>query len=420
MKIFVFSRSSCFKIRAFGMKFSKEKIIIILTVLVDVIGIGIVIPVMPFYVQEFGASATTITMLFAVFSLCAFFSSPILGALSDKIGRRPVLIMSIASTALGWFVFAGATSVSVLFLGRIIDGMAAGNFSVAQSYMADLAKTPKERTQNMGIIGGVFGIGFIIGPVLGSLLSHISIAFPFWFVGFLATANAVAAWYFLPETNLNLMREKKISINPFAPLYRAASDAVLRTRYAALFLFGLAIAVSQSMFALYVERVFHFGVEVTGYAFTLIGVVMVVNQGYLLKHFWLKTFDEAGLEVWFFFAAAVGFFAMSAGNLALFWVGVLLMAFSHPVLRAVMTSRTTGFVHPNKKGEVIGTMASVITLGMVLSPMAAGIIFEVSEHLPFIISGVLLLFAFFMMYNGRDKIQESKYHHEAIEPVEVL
>lgn len=402
------------------MKFSKEKLIIICTVLIDVIGIGIVVPVLPYYVQEIGASAATVTMLFAVFSLCAFASSPILGALSDKIGRRPALIISIASTALGWFVFAGATSVGVLFLGRIIDGAAAGNFPVAQSYMADLAKTPKERTTNIGIIGAVFGVGFIIGPVLGAFLSRVSISFPFWFVGFLAAANAVAAWYFLPETNLHLAREKKISINPFAPLYAAARDRLLRTRYTALFLFSLAIAVMQSMFALYVERVFHFGVEVTGYVFTLMGAVMVINQGYLLKHFWLKVFQEAGLEIWLFLVAAVGFFVMSAGNLALFWIGILLIAFSHPVLRAVATSRTTGFVHPNKKGEVIGIIASVMTLGMVLSPMVAGTIFEIDERLPFAISGVLLLFAFFVMVKARDRIPEPKYHHELVEPVEVL
>src|SRR3990170_5190730 len=116
----------------------KEKITILLTVLVDVLGFGIVIPILPFYVTSFGASAFTVTLLFSAFAFFAFLSSPFLGALSDKIGRRPVLIGSIFSTAIGWVVFASATSIPILFLGRIIDGAAAGNFVVAQSCIVDI------------------------------------------------------------------------------------------------------------------------------------------------------------------------------------------------------------------------------------------------------------------------------------------
>ena len=145
-----------------------KKSIILLTVLIDVLGIGIIIPVLPFYVESFGASAFIVTMLFAVFSLFSFFSAPLLGAWSDRIGRRPVLIVSIASTALGWLVFAAATSIYWLFIGRIIDGLAAGNFPIAQSYLVDIAKTGKERTTNLGLIGAVFGIGLIVGPLLAA------------------------------------------------------------------------------------------------------------------------------------------------------------------------------------------------------------------------------------------------------------
>lgn len=402
------------------MKISREKLIIILTVFVDVVGIGVVIPVLPYFVQSVSASATTITMLFAVFSLCAFFSAPILGALSDKIGRRPTLIASIASTALGWFVFAGAHSVLVLFLGRIIDGMAAGNFPIAQSYLADLSKSDKERTHNMGLIGAVFGAGFIIGPAIGALLSHISLAFPFWFVGALATANTLAAWIFLPETNLNLAHDKKISVNPFRPVSLAWHDGPLRTRYIVLFLFALAIAVQQSVFALFVQHAFNFGANMTGYFLTAMGVIMVLNQGYLLKNFWLRRFSESKLEIWLLGVFALSFFVMSSANLVVFVAGTLFMVLGQSVLRAVMASRITGFSHASRRGEVAGIMSSLATLGMVIGPLSVGFIYGLNEHLPFIVSGLILLVAFYIMFWTDRRARESDFRSTEAEPLEVL
>lgn len=399
---------------------SKEKFIIIVTVLIDVIGVGIVIPVMPYFVQSLGASALTITMLFAVFSFCSFISAPILGALSDKFGRRPALIASIASTAVGWFVFAGAGNVVVLFIGRIIDGMAAGNFPIAQSYIADLSKTDKERTANMGLIGAVFGIGFIIGPVLGAVLSNISMAFPFYFVGVLATANAIAAYFFLPETNRNLAKDRKISIHPFAPIKKAWEDKVLRSRYSVLFLFGLAIAAQQSIFALYTQEKFSFDAGSTGYMMAVIGVIMIINQGFLMKNFWLKRFDEAKLEIWLILIMAVGFVIMASSSLYVFLVGILIMVICQSVLRAVMSSRITGFSDPQKKGEVAGIMSALMTLGMTVGPLAIGGIYGLNAHLPFIISGVILFVAFIIAFVFRDSASEKKFHHEEVEPIEVL
>jgi len=179
----------------------KSKITIVFTVLVDILGFGIVIPILPFYVTSFGASPLTVTMLFSAFAFFAFLSSPFLGALSDKMGRRPVLLASIASTAIGWFVFASATSIPLLFLGRIIDGAAAGNFTVAQSAIVDLSKDEKDRSANLGIIGATFGIGFMVGPFLGGFLSTVSHSFPFWVAGGLACLNTMMAYFFLPETH---------------------------------------------------------------------------------------------------------------------------------------------------------------------------------------------------------------------------
>jgi MFS family permease len=136
------------------------KALVLFTVFIDIVGLGIIIPILPSYVQSFGVSSAVVTLLFAVYAFFSFFSAPYLGSLSDRIGRRPVLIISIISSAIGWFVFARAWSIGLLFLGRIIDGLAAGNITAAQSALADIAKDAKERAVNMGLFGALFGVGF--------------------------------------------------------------------------------------------------------------------------------------------------------------------------------------------------------------------------------------------------------------------
>lgn len=379
------------------MDFSKEKWIIILTILIDVIGMGIVIPVLPFYVESFGLSAFEMTSLFAVFALFSFFSAPFLGALSDRIGRRPVLILSIASTALGWFIFASAKNPLFLFVGRIVDGIAAGNFPIAQSYVSDISKDDKERTSNLGITGATFGIGFIIGPAVGAVLSSVSPALPFWIVGVLATVNAVAAYLFLPETNRKMDKERKLEINPLLPLIRAIREPLLKVRYVAWFFFGLAVAGMQATFAIYMHDRFDFSPSAIGYIFTGMGAIMIFNQGFALKRFWLKNFKESSLELWPFLFFAVGFFLMSSGNLVIFFLGLLVMAFNQSILRVIVTSRVAGFAGPAKKGETLGAMSSIMSAAMIVGPIIGGALFEIRTSLPFIFSSLAILVSFFVM-----------------------
>lgn len=373
------------------------KSVIVSTVLIDVIGMGVIIPVLPFYVESFGVSSFTITLLFSVFAFCSFISGPFLGALSDRIGRRPVLILSIMSSALGWFVFASAKSVWVLFLGRIVDGMAAGNFPIAQSYMVDLSKSKEERTSNLGLIGAVFGIGFIVGPIIGAALSSISPVLPFWFVGVLATINLVRAYFYLPETLKHKVVGKKLHINPFVPVMRAVKDKELRSRYAAWLLFGTAFAGMQSIFALFTKEVFGFSPAVTGYLFTATGAILVLNQGFALKKIWLNNFKESDLEIWFFLVMIVGFILMDLKILILFGIGILLTTIGQSTLRAVMSSSVAGAAGDSKRGEVMGIMASIMSVSMIIGPLAAGSLFQMNVAYPYILNIVVLFAAFVIM-----------------------
>ena len=385
------------------MKLQKEKIIIVLTVLIDVLGMGIIIPVLPFYVKSFGASAITLTLLFSVFSLFSFVSGPFLGELSDRIGRRPVLIVSILSTAIGWFVFASAHAIWVLFLGRIIDGMAAGNLPIAQSYLVDIARDDKERTSNLGIIGAVFGIGFIIGPALGAALSSISHALPFFFVGGLATLNVIGAFFFLPETHKHMDKEKKMAFNPLHPLTNAVRDKLLLSRYIAWFFFGISTSGMQAVFALYMGMVFGFGVTRVGAIYTAMGLAVFFNQAILLRNFWLNYFSESSLEVWAFLSNAIGLALLMAPSIYLLIFGIIFHVFSQSLLRVVMTSRAAGIAGPRRRGEVLGIMSSVVSLAMIGGPLLAGSLFEIKPFLPFAACSLALASGFLIMkcYSAR-------------------
>jgi DHA1 family tetracycline resistance protein-like MFS transporter len=369
----------------------RETYIIFFTVLVDVVGFGIVIPILPFYVTEFGVSPTVVTLLFASFSFFSFLSAPLLGSLSDRIGRRPVIILSIISTAIGWFVFASASAVWMLFLGRIIDGAAAGNFTSAQGYMVDIAKDERERTRNLGILSAIFGIGFLLGPILGGLLSRVSHVFPFWVAGILASVNAVSAVLFLPESHRTPDAEKRIDYHPLAPLVRAWRDTALRPLYVTWTAFALAFVIGQSVFALFVKDVFGFTAFATGMSFAFIGVVVVLNQVILLQRFWLRKFNEARLQILMLVILALGLLCIAVEILPLFYVGLLGLGTGQAVLRVVVTSQVAGGAGPLRRGESIGILSAIMSASMVVAPVVAGILFEINHVTPYILAILVLL-----------------------------
>ena len=369
----------------------REKLVVLFTVFVDVIGFGIVIPILPFYVGSFGASPFVITLLFSSFAFFAFLSSPFLGALSDKIGRRPVLIASITSTAIGWFVFAGASSIPLLFLGRIIDGAAAGNFTVAQGCLVDLARDEKERSSNLGLIGAAFGVGFMVGPILGGVLSTVSHSFPFWCAGGLAAVNSILAYFFLPETHKRRDPRAAISFNPMLPLARAAVNKDLRPLFLTWLFFAVSMSASQSVFALYGQHAYNFSSFTTGLIFAATGVFAVLNQTLLLKSVWLKYFTESQLEVIMTIILGVSFFLLGFNILALFYVGLPLFATGQSIQRVVITSEITGRTDPLMKGEALGILTSLMAASMVVGPMIGGALFEIHDSYPFFFAGALMI-----------------------------
>lgn len=374
---------------------SKTKVLLLITVFIDIIGLGVIIPVLPFYVQGFGVSDAVVTVLFAVYALLSFLSAPFLGSLSDKIGRRPVLVVSIASSAVGWLVFASAHSIWVLFLGRIIDGLAAGNITSAQSALADIARDDKERTVNMGLFGALFGVGFIVGPAIGGLLAHVGTTAPFWFVGILASLNAVFAYFMLPETHHAKDHHKKLSYNPFIPIRDGFRKPEMRKLFATWTVFGIALSLQQSSFSLYMARVFGVTATTIGIVFGLIGVLIVINQLVLLKRVWFRFGSQMQIAQIMAVVFAIGMLLQSAPLVVMLVMGIIATTIGQGTLRAVYGGLIAN-ASAAKRGEYIGISASLMSLSMVIGPFIATFLVAKHPGIPLVIAGFLGLVMYLM------------------------
>src|SRR6187549_2035325 len=220
---------------------TRPLLIIFLTIFVNLVGFGIIIPLLPFYAETFGASPLVIGLLFAVFSACQLVAAPALGDLSDKYGRRPILIFSLAGTVVSFVMLAMAHSVVMLFLARIVDGLSGGNISTARAYVADVTE-PKDRARAYGLIGAAFGLGFILGPALSGVLSKVSYTAPIWAAAGLTLVATAMAWLWLPET---VHRTQAGTGNPFRYLPELLRRPILRRVLVIDFVYWFAFAIFQ-------------------------------------------------------------------------------------------------------------------------------------------------------------------------------
>ena len=352
---------------------------IFLIVFIDLLGFGLILPLLPYYAESFGASDTLVGILVASYAAAQLVGAPLLGRLSDRFGRRPILLVSLLGTLLSFLLLGFAKTLWVLFAARIFDGITGGNISVAQAYIADVTDE-KSRAKGMGMIGAAFGLGFIFGPATGGFLSQWGYAVPAFAAAGLVTFNLLMVYFWLPESltpekraELAKTEKPKLTLGTlFAALKRPFSGSLLITR----FFFGLAFAIFQTIFSLYALRRFNLAAQQTGYILTYVGVLSVIVQGGLVGKL-----SERFREDWLI-TASVGVMALSLLGWAFVPSATMLLVVLAPIalaggiLNTVVSSALTKTVQPQEIGGILGLSASIESLTRVIAPTLGGILLE--------------------------------------------
>src|SRR3989338_5429848 len=378
---------------------------LLLIVFIDLVGFGIVIPILPIFIEKIGGGPFMVGLVIAIFSLFQFVFAPILGRLSDKYGRRPVLILTAFINALSYFLIFFSQTLLIIFVARIVAGIGSANISVAQAYVADTSKA-HERTKKLALMGSIFGLGFIIGPLIGGIVSEqISVSAPFLIPAVLSLINAVLMFFVLPESNKALQKHIKIEFFNWK-----VTREVLRPKNMSFLLFlfffaNLALALIIGVFPLFSQERFGWGEAQNGYYFGLIGLGSFITQAFLIR-FLLRKFDETQLV---------------RLSLLVFGISILIVGFSHWGLLTLLVGPFTSFgfsltnvnvqslisleSKQEEQGIVLGVAQSFGSMARVIGPLIGGTIATFNLGAPYIISGI---FAILILVFGQDYLKYIK------------
>lgn len=371
--------------------------VLFLIVLIDLIGFGLVIPLLPFYAERFSATPQQVTILMATFSAMQTLAAPIWGRLSDRAGRRPVLMISMTAAALAYLWFAFADALWMLFAARALAGICAGNIAAAQAYIADVTP-PEKRARGMGMIGAAFGLGFIIGPALGGVVAGNNLA-----TADLRTPGLIACGLSLIAL-LGVLLVLKESLptglppRPRKSRLAALRDALARKSLARLlvvfFLAILAFGGMEAVFALWAMAQFSWGPAQIGYIFTYVGVLSAAMQGGLIGRLTAR-FGEEKLLVAGLALIALGLLAIPAAHdLPVLVVAVSGLALGMGAMQPSLNSLISRRAGAEEQGEVLGVAQSVASLSRVLGPLFAGALFAgLGRDSPFLAGMVLVIIA---------------------------
>lgn len=378
-------------------KQNRNLLIIALIAIVNALGYGIIIPILYSYSQKFGLSDFQNGLLFATFSLCQFLSTPIIGRLSDKYGRKPMLVASIAGTAISFIMMAFAPNAIWLFLARALDGITAGNIPVASAVITDTTE-PKDRAKGFGIIGASFGFGFIFGPAISALTVGINPSYPFLIAAAISIVAVVMTQLFLPETNKHMGQVKHDKLFDFGKLIHALTNRTVGATLLLTLLYSSAFAMFIYGFQSASVKAYHMSANQISLIFTIFGVLGLVSQlftmGIVTKTFGIKRTFIVSL-LWIAVSFLIMYFtttimAFIVSNIVL----GLVNSFIQPLSQTILSEETD----PKEQGEMQGLNASYMSIGQIIGPILAGVFASFSVKSPFIGASLLILACFFLSF----------------------
>jgi len=359
---------------------------VLVCIFIDMLGIGLIVPVLPVLVGEFvtghDLQARWFGIMSATFGLMQFIFMPMLGVISDRIGRRPVLLYSMAGMCLNFLITAWAPTLAFLFLGRVVGGMSSASMSVASAYAADIS-THENRAKSFGKVGAAFGLGFICGPALGGVLSKISLHLPFYVAAALCAANFVYGYFCVPES-LAMESRRPFSlarINPFAALLKLARRIEIRGLVIVYALSALAQMMLQSTWVLYTTFRFQWTPFDNGMALFCVGLAAAVVQAGLLSML-VKRFGEVRVSLMGLISGCITFtlygLATQGWMMYVFILCNLLAFAAGPALQGIISKSSPA----NEQGELMGSLQSINSIGIVFMPILGTTILSLASHLP--------------------------------------
>ena len=375
---------------------------IFLVVFIDLLGFGLILPLLPYFAGQYGASQFLIGLLVASYAAAQFIGAPLMGRLSDRFGRRPILILSIAGTALGFlllglaeplgkafssFVLDNPTPdqltalqngaiLGVMFIARMLSGLTGGNITVAQAYIADVTDA-QNRAKGLGLIGAAFGLGFILGPAIGGMLSRWGYAVPAFAAAGLATLNLIGVIAVLPESltaerKAELAKQEKRALISITAMIEELNKPRVGPLMTIRLFYALAAALFQSMFTLWAKDRLNLNAQTTSYLLAYVGLLSVIVQGGLIGQL-TKRFSEAKLIAWSVVIQAIALLAWAfTPSVPVLLVVLIPLAFSTGVLNTVINSAITRSVPPHEVGGALGTAGALESLSRVVSPSVGG------------------------------------------------
>ncbi len=321
----------------------------------------------------------TVGFLSAAFSIAQFMASPFLGALSDRIGRRPVILFNILGSSFAYFLFGWANTLWLLMLARVLEGITGGSISTAQAYIADVTP-PEDRMKRFGLIGAVFGLGFVIGPAFGGFLSTYSLAAPAYAAGTLCLLAAVFGYFMLPESlSLEKRSTAKLQLsdaNPFLKISQALSRDSIRAILIAIFLVNVAFSALQSNFAVFTLKRFQMGPQDNAWIFVYIGCLSIFMQGVVVRKM-PKTLNPVTTCITGLTAMSIGFLGISLSQASWhLYPAIAIMAFGNGIAAPMLTGMISRRVGEREQGTVLGSSQAILSSTRIVGPLFAGFVFD--------------------------------------------